>query len=294
MSRRTATTLGTLALLAAGMAMSRAVGAEGDPIKRVDRRVQVLRLGGGKLGVRLEDVDRDDVARLKLSAERGAIVKSVEADTPAQKAGLQEGDVIVRYEGESVLSVAQLVRLVRETPGGRTVALEVSRGGNSQKLSATLAEGPGRMHVGDFDIDLPDVPEPTVPPIPPIPPIAGMFHGDGKGRAFLFGDRGPRKLGIEYQELSGQLAQYFKVDKGVLVTSVDENGPAAKAGLKAGDVIVKFDGQPIADADDLRDRVRRAEGGKDVSITVQREGRAVDLKAKLAAPESRARGGDST
>jgi S1-C subfamily serine protease len=75
---------------------------------------------------------------------------------------------------------------------------------------------------------------------------------------------------------------------------VDENGPAAKAGLKAGDVIVKFDGQPIADADDLRDRIRRAEGGKDVSITVQREGRAVDLKAKLAPPGSRARGGDST
>ncbi len=295
MSRGTATALGALALLAAGIAMSPAVGAESDKVKKLDRRVEVLRLGGGKLGVRLEDVDKDDVARLKLSAERGAIVKSVQAATPAQKAGLQEGDVILRYEGENVLSAAQLARLVRETPGGRTVTLDVSRGGATQKLSVTLAEGRDRLRVGDFDIDIPDVPVPPIPPVPPEAPLAPeMFRWDGKGRSFFFGDRGPRKLGIEYQELSGQLAQYFKVEKGVLVTSVDESGPAAKAGLKAGDVIVKFEGQAIEDADDLRNQVRKAEGGMDVTVTVQRDGRAIDLKVKLASPEKHSRSGETT
>ncbi len=298
MSRGAATALGVLALLAAGVAMNPVVGAQsdkGEKVKRLDRRVEVVRLGGGKLGVRLEDVDKENVARLKLSAERGALVKSVQSDTPAQKAGLQEGDVILRYEGETVLSAAQLARLVRETPSGRTVSLEVSRGGATQKLSATLAEARDRLHVGDFDIDIPEVPVPPVPPMPPMPQIAPeAFRWDGRGHSFLFDRGGPRKLGIEYQELTTQLAQYFKVDKGVLVTSVDESGPAARAGLKAGDVIVKFDGEAIADAEDLRDEVRKAEGGKEVAVTVQRDGRPVELKVKLAAPESRARRGETT
>jgi serine protease Do len=299
MSRRTAAALGVMALIAAGIATSATVGAHDDEkVKKLDRRVEVIRAGGGKLGVRLEDVDKDDVARLKLAAERGAIVKSVSADTPAEKAGVKEGDVIVRYEGETVQSAAQLARLVRETPGGRTVAIEVSRNGALQKLSATLAEGRDRMRVGDFgdfDIEIPHIEAmPPVPPVPPIPPVADILRFDGKGRSFLFHEGGPRRLGIEYQELTDQLARYFKVEKGVLVTSVDEDGPAGKGGLKAGDVIVKFDGQAIEDAEDLRDQVRKAEGGQEVTVTVQREGRPVDLKVTLRGPEKRPRAGETT
>jgi serine protease Do len=296
MSRRTAAALGTMALIAAGIATSPKVGAQDEgKVRKLDRRVEVVRAGGGKLGVRLEDVDKDDVARLKLSAERGAIVKSVSAETPAEKAGIQEGDVIVRYEGETVLSAAQLARLVRETPGGRTVALEVNRNGGLQKLSATLAEGRDRVRVGelgDFDIEIPHIE--AMPPVPPIPPVADMFRFDGKGRSFMFHDGGPRKLGIEYQELTDQLARFFKVETGVLVTSVDEGGPAAKGGLEAGDVIVRFDGERIESAEVLRDEVRKAEPGKEVTVTVQREGRALDLKVKLQAPERRPRAGETT
>jgi serine protease Do len=298
MSRRTAAALGTMALITAGIATSPKVGAQDEKVRKLDRRVEVVRAGGGKLGVRLEDVDKDDVARLKLSAERGAIVKSVSADTPAEKAGIQEGDVIVRYEGEAVLSAAQLARLVREPPGGRTVALEVNRNGALQKLSATLAEGRDRVRLGelgDFDIEIPHIEAmPPMPPVPPVPPVADMFRFDGKGRSFLFHDGGPRKLGIEYQELTDQLARFFKVEKGVLVTSVDEGGPAAKGGLEAGDVIVRFDGEPIESAEVLRDEVRKAEPGKEVTVTVQREGRALDLKVKLQAPERRPRAGETT
>jgi serine protease Do len=294
-----------MALIAAGAATSATVGAhdEDNRVRKLDRRVEVIRAGGGKLGVRLEDVDKEDVARLKLSAERGAIVKSVSPETAAEKAGIKDGDVIVRYEGETVQSAAQLARLVRETPAGRTVAIEVSRNGAVQKLSATLAEGRDRVRVGDFgdfDIEIPHIESfnmPAIPPVPPVPPVADMFRYDGKGPSFLFrGPGGPRRLGIEYQELSDQLARYFKVDKGVLVTSVDEDGPAGKGGLKAGDVIVKFDGQAIEDAEDLRDQVRKAEGGRDVAVTVQRDGRSVDLKVKLESPgpEKRPRPGETT
>jgi serine protease Do len=295
MPRRTTAVLGVMALVAAGIVKSPAVGAQDDKVKKLDRRVEVIRAGGGKLGVRLDEVGKDDLSRLKLSAERGAIVKSVSPDTPAEKAGLQEGDVILRYEGETVQSAAQLARLVRETPAGRTVAIDVSRNGAVQKLSATLAETRDRVRVGDFgdfDVEIPQIE--AIPPTPPVPPVADMFHFDGRGHAFNFGMGGPRKLGIEYQELTGQLAHYFKVEKGVLVTSVDEDGPAAKSGMKAGDVIVKFDGQAIDGAEDLRDEVQKAEAGKDVTVTVQRDGRPVDLKVTLRSGERRARGGETT
>jgi S1-C subfamily serine protease len=225
-------------------------------------------------------------------------VKSVEEGSAAEKAGIKDGDVILRYQGENVLSAAQLARLVRETPAGRTVSLEVSRGGASQKLSATLAEGPDRFSFFDRDFDVPVPPMPAMPEMPKMPamprmpalpkgPHAFRFDGDGP-RKFLFElGSGPRKLGIEYQEIEGQLAQYFKVGegRGVLVTSVDEDGPAGKAGLKAGDVVLKFDGKAVKDGEDLRDAVRRAEGGKEVAVTVQRDGRPLDLKVQLAVPE---------
>jgi serine protease Do len=100
---------------------------------------------------------------------------------------------------------------------------------------------------------------------------------------------GPRKLGIQYLELGEQLAAYFKLSgkSGVLVSAVDADGPAAKAGMKAGDVILKLQGDAIGDGEDLREALSEAEGGSEVAITVQRDGRPVELKVTLAKPEER-------
>jgi C-terminal processing protease CtpA/Prc len=313
MARWIASALGASTLLAAGLVIApwgvRAEKAEkaekADKADKAERRVEVVRLGGGRLGVRLGEVDKDDVARLKLPDERGALVRSVEEGSAAEKAGIKEGDVILRYQGEAVSSAAQLARLVRETPSGRTVALEVSRGGAAQKLTATLGEGSDRVRVFDHDFEVP------VPPVPPVPPMAHVtppempelpeafhnFHwnedGDGRHPFFRGMSAGPLKLGVRYQEISGQLAQYFKLgdEKGLLVVSVEKDAPAGKAGIKAGDVILKFDGKPVKDGDDLRDEVRRAEGGKEVTVTVQRDGRPLDLKVQLAKPEEPRRAG---
>jgi serine protease Do len=106
----------------------------------------------------------------------------------------------------------------------------------------------------------------------------------------MFGG-GPRKLGIEYMEIGEQLASYFKLSgkTGVLVSSVDADGPAAKAGMRAGDVILKLDAETIEDGDDLREAVAEAEGGNEVTVTVQRDGRPLDLKVTLAKPETKLR-----
>ena len=89
---------------------------------------------GAYLGVRLRDVQATDVARLKLAAERGALVQSVEPGSPAASAGIQADDVIVDYDGGAVQSVAQLTRMVGETPGGRTVGITIMRGGQASRF----------------------------------------------------------------------------------------------------------------------------------------------------------------
>ena len=241
--------------------------------------------GGSHLGVNLSDLGREDRTRLKLPDERGALVKDVQPDTPAAKAGLEADDVIVRFDGETVRGATQLSRLVRETPSGRPVTIEVSRGGAIQRLTATLDEGHGFDRflgdVGDMHFDMPPIP--PVPPIPPAPPME-PFMREGRDRIqpdFLV--QRPGRLGIRYQELSGQLAHHFKVaDGSLLVSDVERDSPAGKAGLKAGDIIVQVNGHPLSHGQDLREEVAKAEPGSQLTLGVQREGKAVDVKVTMA------------
>ena len=284
------------------------VGVRADDEDGTSRKVEVVRFAGGgpRLGVMLEDVSADDVTRLKLTEERGALVKEVVKGSAAEKAGLKEGDVILSYQGERVFSAAQLRRLVRETPAGRKVAIEASRGGAPQRLTASLEKGDREMAMGDgdFHFDMPDlhfdVPVPPVPPVPPMPPMDHLFGDGEKGQRFFFRDRDrfvesrPGRLGLTYQELSGQLARYFKVDDGaLLVTEVETDGPAGRAGLRAGDVIVKFNGKAVTDGSDLRRTLGEAPSRTDVTVTVQRDGRPLDLKVAPRG-EKRARGPRTT
>ena len=279
------------ALLIAGAVTAAPLVRAGSEAPKADVRkhVEIVRDGGGSfLGVTLDDTTGTD---------RGAVVRSVSPDTPAAKAGIKDADVITRFDGDSVRSAAQLARLVRETPAGRTVAIEVSRGGARQTLQAMLVENTRlhRFEPGDLpDIagliapEAPGAPEAPEAPNAPLPPrMRFHWNDDGGGRSFLFDrvfERGPHKLGIRYQQVEGQLAKYFKLanDEGILVTDVDEDGAAAKAGLKAGDVILKFAGKSIKDSSDLRRGVDAAEAGSEVALQVQREGRVLDLKVKLA------------
>jgi serine protease Do len=136
--------------------------------------------------------------------------------------------------------------------------------------------------------------------MPPLPPT--MPHGFDKwGKRALLDDHfmwfsnEPRKLGLEFQEVSGQLAKYFKLtdDSGVLVTSVEKDGPAGKAGLKAGDLILSFDGRSVRDGEDLERAVRKAEPGHEVPLTVQRDGRSLDLKVTPDGERPKTREGEA-
>jgi predicted metalloprotease with PDZ domain len=297
MKRTVALALGAALALTTGMAFGPAVraGERGGDEKRIEKHVFIRHGGSGFLGVGLGDVEGD---------ARGAKVRSVDSDSPAGKAGIKEGDVVVRFEGEGVRSAAQLARLVGETPAGRSVAIEVLRGGATQKLTATLGEGDHLRMLGEgmpgmheFQLEMPEPPEPpeaSESPEAPEPPHAGarpharVFRlNPHEGRPFHMIPGEPRRFGVEFIDAGEQLAAHFKLDakSGVLVTSVDEGTPAAKAGVKAGDVVLEFDGHKIRNGRELREAVASTEAGKKLSVKVLRDGRPLDLEVTLAKPE---------
>jgi len=235
---------------------------------KTDRNFSIFLGGGAFLGVGTEDISKENMARYGMREVRGVGVTEVVKDSPAEKAGLRKDDVILRFDGESVTSVRKLTRLVSESAPDHTVRLTISRGGSEQELSATLSKhdfgGLMRARVGE------DVLRNMGKEFPRIE--MGPF-GDNLGKlgdgnfVFAFGNR---RIGVSTQTLTKQLADYFGVSGGVLVTSVTENSPAAKAGLKAGDVITAIDGEKVSSPGDLVHGIGRKESGE-VSLTVVRD-----------------------
>ncbi len=213
---------------------------------------------GAFLGVQIRDVDASLADEAGLEREYGAYVEEVSEDGPAAQAGIEDGDVIVSWNGERLESVAQLRRLISETPPGRTVDLGLVRDGTRRDVSVTL----GNRSVRD-DLEVFTVPRGR----------ARLWRGDGPAlreriREALPGRfrvevlrAGRPRLGVGIQSLGEQLADYFGVEQGVLVTSVEEDSPAASAGLKAGDVIVAVEDEDVEDPEDLFEALSEREAG---------------------------------
>lgn len=234
---------------------------------------------GSYLGVYIREVTDDDVDRLDLGEERGALVTDVPDEGPAAEAGFQADDVIVSWNGARVESAAQLRRLVGETPAGRSVDLGYVRDGGQR--TATIELGDRSSSVtrwsprGELGADVRGRLEESLGD--------ARFHlrelrdGHGDFRMFMRGGR----LGVGIQNLGDQLAEYFGADDGgVLVTSVREDSPAADAGLRAGDVIVRVDGEPVSDPGDLMREITGAEAGE-IELRVLRERQERTIRATL-------------
>lgn len=271
----------------AGQAQDMAAQAE-DQATQVEKQVRV-RVNGmaglddqggedaGWLGMEIGEVTADNAKGLKLSAVRGVVVQGVEPDSPAAKAGLQEKDVITEYDGQVVEGTLQFRRLVRETPPGRSVTLNVSRDGSPESLTVVV----GNREAAEER------------------QIRGTMQGQGPGEAFAGPDMrflamGPDamdfstpKLGIEAEDLSGQLGAFFGApgDAGILVRDVREDTPAAKAGLKAGDVITEVDGKPVKNLSELRQELRDKADQKSVSLSVLRKGATMNLTVAIEKPQ---------
>ena len=221
----------------------------------------------------------------------GVRIDGVDEDSPAAKAGLKEGDVVVEFDGERVRSARQLTRLVQETPDGRTVKMTVERGGARQTMDITPAAS---ATAGAWSLQVePEIRaelERSLRDLRARPELRGPmfdFRFDG-----MPGTGAPRgRLGVQVETLSDQLADYFGVKGGgVLVSEVTADSPAQKAGLKAGDVITAVNGTAVRDAGELVEELRDAGDGREVRLDLVRDRKTTTATATLdpaAAPRQR-------
>ncbi len=237
--------------------------------------VMVLDGRGSQLGLSVSD------------STAGVRVDDVRENSAAEKAGVREGDLVVEFDGERVRSARQLTRLVQETPDGRTVPMAVMRDGKRETLQAT-PESRGDFTF-NFDGDrLRDEIE------------RGLreFNVEPKQFDFRYDDRGPRRfeyrlpervmplmggrarLGVSVQSLTPDLEEYFGAKNGgVLVSSVAQDTPASRAGLKAGDVITSINGRQVRDTGDLMNELSDASG--EVTVVLLRDKQEMTLKATI-------------
>jgi serine protease Do len=249
---------------------------------------------GGEIGVSVRDVDSAKGG--SGSAPNGVLIEDVSSGSPAEKAGIKKGDLVVEFDGERVRSVRQFMRLVQETPPGRRVAAALARDGQRVNVTVEPRESDPIRLLGnlngarvlrdfgrDFTYAFPEHPAPPTPPpaprspgappappAPPVPPdFQEFFWSSGSG------------LGITVTSLSSQLADYFGAKHGVLVTAVQDNSAAQAAGFKAGDVVTALNGEDVSEPGDLRRRTGRLQDGDEFTAAVMRDKKPVTLKGKI-------------
>jgi len=243
------------------------------PPDDVDQNFSFFIEGGGFLGVYAENISRENMSRYHMSQVRGVGVTQVIKDSPAEKAGLRKDDVILRMDGENITSVRKLNRIVAEMSPDQSVRVTVSRGGAEQEITATI----GKRNDTNFARDMFSV-NPRLWKEGAqskmfkwereFPGGSDFFDKNGE-LTFAFGNT--RRIGVSTMQLTKQLADYFGIasGKGVLVTSVTDDGPAAKAGVRAGDVITAIDGEEVDSSGDIS-RVINSKKEGDVSLTIIR------------------------
>jgi serine protease Do len=205
------------------------------PAKTVIGVVDQLRQFGetrrGWLGVRIQQVTDEIAESLKISPPRGALVAGVDDKGPAKPAGIEPGDVIVKFDGKDIKEMRDLPRVVADTPVGKQTPVVIIRKGKEETKTVTL----GRLEDGEK-----------------------LAAADQKG------DSPPEKtvvkkaLGIELANMSNDLRKRYKIKdtvKGVVITGIDPSSPAADKRLSPGDVIVEIAQEAVANADDLQAKI---------------------------------------
>jgi serine protease Do len=237
-----------------------------------DEDVQVF-VGGGWLGVGVAEVHADKVQELKLPAERGVLLGKVVADSPASKAGLKENDVVTEVNGQRVEGAEQFRRMIREIPAGRSAQLTIWRDGHSQNVSVTVGKSEGHhtetmVAPGTFAFHMPDMPQ-----MNGLLEMAPWMSGHSR-------------LGIDAEDLEGDFGHYFGAPEGegVLVRGVFPDMPAAKAGIKVGDVITSVDGDRIRSVGELREKLVEKKSEKSIKIGVIRNKAPLTLTIEIPPP----------
>jgi serine protease Do len=203
----------------------------------------------GWLGVAIQKITPDLAQSLDLDGDHGALVADVTSDGPADKAGIKRGDVIVNYDGKTVPESSALPAMVAVTPVGKTVPLEVLRGGKTKNIEVTIAKLEDQTASADD----------TTP------------HQGKWGLAL-------RAVRPEDRERMG-----LKKDEGVMVADVQPDSPAADAGVQPGDVILQVNQTPVSSVNEVKKQADKVTGDKPLLLLLRRgegDSRFAALKAK--------------
>jgi serine protease Do len=212
-----------------------------DEATRVSEQLRTVgRVSRGRIGVQIDQVTKDVAESIGLGKPQGALVRSVEPGSPAEKAGIEAGDIITRFDGKVIERVADLPRLVGNTKPGNKSAITVFRRGSSRDLSVVIAE------------------------IEPEKAVAKAPVKEDKPRPSAAG----QALGLVVSDLSDAQKKELKVKGGVKVEAVAEG--AARAGLREGDVIVAVANTEIDGTKAFEAAVAKAVGSKPVSVLFRR------------------------
>jgi serine protease Do len=219
------------------------------PSKTVVAVIDQLRQFGetrrGWLGVRIQPINDEIAETLSLKSSRGALVAGLDERGPAKPAGIEPGDVIVKFDGKDIKEVRDLTRQVADTPVGKDVEVVIIRKGKEEKKTVKL----GRLEDGEKQAAAkPDTPAAEKPVV-------------------------KRSLGLDLATINDDLRKRYKIKdsvKGVVITAVDPNSPAADKQLTPGTVIVELQQQPVASAEDVQQRIEqlKKEGKRTAALLV--------------------------
>jgi serine protease Do len=200
----------------------------------------------GWLGVMIQRITPELKEKLGLEDEKGALVADVTPKGPAETAGIKRGDVIVSFDGKEIKEMNDLPFVVASTPVGKVVTVEVIRKGKKKNVHVKI----GRL--------------------------------EEEGEAVVEAKQGT-ELGITVEEITPEMAQQFGLadEKGLVVVQVEDNSPAAEAGIRQGDVILEIEQGPVRTLGDYRKKIQQLKKGDTVLFLLKREGSTLYLTLKV-------------
>ncbi len=229
------------------------------------------------LGIDFRDVGDDQVAQLKLKDTKGAEIIRVDHDAPAGKMGLQVHDVVLQMNGVLIDGEEQLRRMLKDCPPGRNVVMTIARDGQTIVTSAPMADRAElEREAWEQHLAGPQAPAFALPTgdgaavalPPPSPPTVASKYSRGFISSLL---ASPTYTGLMLEVVGPQLGSFFGVNGGgLLIRSVADNSPAAMAGLRAGDVVVKANTLPINNLSHWTKTIREAKG-RPIPIVIMRD-----------------------
>jgi len=208
--------------------------------------------------------------------EKGKVeIVNIEKDSPAELAKLRRGDIILEFEGKKVTSTQMLASEIRHRKPGSNVNLKIDRQGQIEEVKVRLGEYPESEIKKELQLKFPQL-FPAKPPLPPQRPL--VFPRTWETRKYI---------GVYLQELNKELSQYFgvKEGRGLLISKITEGGPAQKAGLKVGDVIIRADGKRVESVRQLSGLIQDKEKGEKIKIEFLRNKKVHTVEVEIEKEE---------